>query len=81
MYVSVCVSSYHAKTATCLIYTLKVRCQTFCADFSVCIVWILSKMLCSKVLTFADHLCLLHFLTSSQWTKETDMASFQEDRD
>ena len=40
------------------------------------IVWIL---LCSKVLaTFADHHCLLHFLTSSRRTKEAAMASFQE---
>ena len=30
-------------------------------------------MLCSKVLaTFADHLCLLHFLTSFQWTRDSD---------
>ena len=41
-----------------------------------CIVWLLLKMLCSKVLaTFADHLCLLCFLTSSRWTKGTAMAS------
>ena len=34
-------------------------------------------MLCSKVLgRFADHLCLLHFLMSSCWTKATVMASF-----
>ena len=26
-----------------------------------------------------DHFCLLHFLTTSQWTKETVMASFHED--
>ena len=35
---------------------------------------------CSKVLaTFADYLCLPRFLTRSQWTKETAMASFQVD--
>ena len=46
----------------------------------VCIVWISLKMLCSEVLaTFADHHGLLSFLTSSQWTIETTMASFQED--
>ena len=28
---------------------------------------------------FADNLCLPRFLTSSRWTKETAMASFQED--
>ena len=37
-------------------------------------------MLRSKVLvTFAEHLYLLCFLTNSQWIKETMMVSFQED--
>ena len=47
--------------------------------FKICIAWLSSKILCSKVLAaFADHLCLPYFLTSSQWVKETAMASFQE---
>ena len=34
------------------------------------------KTLCSEVLaTFTDHLCLLRFLTDSQWTKQIEMAS------
>ena len=48
---------------------------------NVCIVWISLILLCSKVLaTFADHICLLHFLTISWWTKETAMISFKEDK-
>ena len=46
--------------------------------FKICIVWILLKMLCLKVLvTFADPTSALLFLTSSQWTRETVMATFQ----
>ena len=38
------------------------------------------ETLCSEVLvTFADHLWLLHFLTDFQWTKQTAMASFQNE--
>ena len=43
----------------------------FCAVFNVCIVWISLKTLSSAVLvTFAGHLSLLCFLTSSQWTMD-----------
>jgi hypothetical protein len=42
-------------------------------------VWISLKTLHSKVLTtFADHRCLLRFLTSSQWINGTVIASFKE---
>ena len=47
--------------------------------FKIRIVWISLKMLCSKILaTFDDQSCLLHFLMSSQWTKETVIISFLE---
>ena len=60
-------------TAIYLVYTLKTK--AFYGVFKICIVCISLKMLCSKVLaTFADHLCLLCYLTSSPWTKETAMA-------
>ena len=44
--------------------------------FKMCIVWISLRMPYSEVLViFADYHCLLCFLTSSRWTKETAMAS------
>ena len=62
--------------AAYLIYTLKVRCHgVLYGAFKVFIVWLLLKTLRSKVLaSFADHHCSV---TSSQWAKETAMASFQ----
>ena len=42
------------------------------------VVWLLLKMLRSKVLaSFADRHCLSRFLMSSRWTEETAIASFQ----
>ena len=74
--VCVCVTEL---AATYFVYTLKVWChQAFYAALHVCIVWISLKSLCSKVLArFTNHLCLLHFLVNSRWTKETAMASFR----
>ena len=63
--------------ATYLVYTLKVNYHT---DFNVCIVWTSLETFCLKVLaSFADHLFLLHFLSSSCLTKVTAMLSFQEE--
>ena len=78
--VVLCVCVCTKLAATYLNYMMKVRChQAFYAELNVCIVWMSLKTLRSKFLaTFADHRCLLRFLTSSQWTKETVMASFQE---
>ena len=44
-----------------------------------CIMWISLKTLCSVVATFADHLYPLCFLIDFRWTKQTAMASFQDD--
>ena len=73
--------SVTALAATYLFYTLKTRChKAFRRRYNICIVWILSKMLCSKVIaTFSDHHGLLRFLSSSRSMKETVAASFQED--
>ena len=82
LFVCVCVCvCYHASSATYLVYTLKTRClQTSYGVLKICIVWILLKTLCSKVLaTFADHLPSSLLVTNSRRTKETAMASFQED--
>ena len=43
-----------------------------------CVAFI-ENALFKSLATLADHLCLLRFLTSSQRTKETAMASFHED--
>ena len=70
--------SVSALAATYLFYMLKTICHH--GSFEICIVWILLKMLCSKILaTFADHRCLLRFLLSFQLIKETATSSFQED--
>jgi hypothetical protein len=39
----------------------------------------IQKVLFKVLEAFADHHCLLHFLTSSQWIKETAIASFKEE--
>ena len=63
--VCVCVTEL---AATYLVYTLKVGYHlAFCAALNII-------MYCVDFL--ADHLCLLHFLMNSQWTKETVMVSF-----
>ena len=66
---------------TCLVYTLKIWCRmVLYGVFKIFVVWLLLKMLCSKVLeSFADHNHLSHFLMSSLWIEEIMMASFQQD--
>ena len=64
--------------ATYLIYTSQVRChRVVYGVFKILVVWLLLKMLCSKVLVwFSDHHCLPGFsvmmMTSSWCTRETD---------
>ena len=67
--------------ATYLVYTSQVRFhRVIYAVIKVLVVWLSLKTLCSKVLTwFSDHNCLAGFMTRSRWTKETAMASFQQD--
>ena len=79
VYVCICVSITKL-AVTYLVYTLKTRCHYASHGiFKICIVWILLKTLCSKVLaTFANHHCLLRFLSSSPLMKETVITSFQE---
>ena len=86
VYVCVCVCvcvylSVTAKSATYLVCTSKLQChRVLYGVFKVFVVSLSPKMLCSKVLTsFAEHNCLSRFLMSSPWTKETTMASFQQD--
>ena len=78
---SVCVSTTEL-AASYLVHLLKVGCHSaFCTDLNICIVWISLKTLCSKgLVTFNDNLCLLHFLTSSRWTKVIVVAPFQKDQ-
>ena len=78
MCVSVCLLP-RTKSATYLVYMSKRRCcGVLHGVFKIFVVWLSLKLLRSKVLAwFANHHCLPHFLTSSQWTKETPMASFQ----
>ena len=65
--VCVCVS-VTMLAATYLFYMLKTR---LFGSFKIYIVWILLKMLCLKVLaTFADHRCLLRFVSSSRSTRD-----------
>ena len=87
MVVILCVCIYLAvatKSATYLIYNIvmsKIKCHgVLHGVFNVFVVWLLLKMFRSRVLlSFTNHHCLHHFLTSSQWTKEMAMASFQCD--
>ena len=67
--------------ATYLVYMLKSRWRSASyVIFYTCIVWISLKTFHSEVLvTFADHLCLLQFLTDFRCTKQSAMASFQDD--
>ena len=77
---SVCVYlSVTTLATTYHVYTLKVRCRrVLCGIFKVFVVWVSLKMLRSEVMaSFADHCCLPCSVMSSQWTKETEMASFQ----
>ena len=80
--VSLCVYVfvYHA---SCYMphFASKIRClRFFNGVFQICNVWLLLRVLCSKVLvSFADHCGLPHSLTSSQWTKEPGMAYFQHE--
>ena len=77
---SVCVSVCVSVTMLTTTFFVEIKVSEVRLSVNVCIVWISLKMLCSKVMaTFGDHLCLLRFLTSSQWTNETVMASFQVD--
>ena len=65
---SCCIPHFWVETEVSLGFSLRFL-QMKCVDFL--------KMFCSKVMvTFADHLGLLHFLTDSRCTKETMMASF-----
>ena len=71
----VCMDVYLFDTmlaTTCLIDTSKIRCHgILCCIFQIYNVWLLLKMLCSKVLVslnFADQCCLPSSLTSIQWT-------------
>ena len=50
-----------------------------CCSQHICCVDFVEYALFKNSVRFADHLCLLHFLMNSQWTKETVMASFRED--
>ena len=40
---------------------------------------VIERLFSEVLATFADHFCVLFFLTSYQWSKETAVALFQED--
>ena len=65
--------------ATYLVYTSQVWFRrVLYGVFKVLVVWLSLKTLRSRVLaSFADHRRLPRSSTTSRWTKETEMASFQ----
>ena len=74
----VCVS-VTTKSAAYLIYMSKTRYhRVLYGIFKVFVMWLSLKTLCLKVqASFADCHYLPRFLTSSQWTDGTAMASFE----
>ena len=76
LYVCVSVTTL---AATYLVYMSQVRfCRVLYGVFKVLVVWLSLKTLRSRVLvSFADHRRLPRSPTTSQWTKETEMTSFQ----
>ena len=76
---SVCVFVTTLAITYLFFFTSKTMClRVLYGVFQICNMWLLLKMLCSKVLaSFTDHCGLPCPLTSSQWTKEPGMASYQ----
>ena len=83
VYVSVCVCVYVCFHTSYYIPHLYVKNKVplgflSCFQDMHCVAYI-ENALFKILVTYANHFCLLGFLTSSQWTKETVMAPFQED--
>ena len=77
---SVCVCVSVALLAASYIPHLYVKSKVTYGAFKICTVWLSLTMLHLRVLaSFAGHHCLPHSRTTSQWTKDIAIASFQHE--